>query len=673
MQLRAKLLLLALSTLVLPFTGVAMVRQFEQLLRQTEGQVQLAAARTLARAVASRMEAPGDGPTWFAQPARQALALDGYDEDWRAQGLSMQSVAPGLSLALARSNHALFLFLTVEDLVRVRADAHWPRAAHADQVLLTISDANGEHRLRLASAAPGPLIVAPLPGSDSGEQRPPTLRGEWQEDGRGYRIELRFPSGYEPRALGVAALDFSDPAAPPRRIGSEQELRAVQSVPTHLTAELAELTGDDGVRATLTQRDGFVLARAGQFPARPAAQEQGFWKRLLHRLVAAKPPPPQVSDEEAMRLSSPELTQALSGEAALAWYALDHGRGLLLSTVAPIQREGRTIGALRLEREGEAVLLTGQALSRLLFGTLAAMFAVGLVLFAYAGHLGNRIRKLSRAAEQAIDREARGAAGSFVASGAQDEIGTLSRNFARLLDEIGAYADYLRGLAAKLSHELHTPIAVVRSSLENLESEQLPDSARTYVGRARDGVDRLAAIVRAMSEASRVERAIASAEPEDFDLRKLIADCAEGYRALLAPRELKTMLPPGPVPFHGAPDLIVQVLDKLIDNAKSFCPTDGWVLIGLAPLNDGVEIVVANQGPPLPEAMADRLFDSLVSLRDASQRHDGAPHLGFGLSVVKLIAQRHRGEAVAANLPQGNGVEFRILLRGMERPRPGSR
>ena len=121
-------------------------------------------------------------------------------------------------------------------------------------------------------------------------------------------------------------------------------------------------------------------------------------------------------------------------------------------------------------------------------------------------------------------------------------------------------------------------------------------------------------------------------------MRALIADCAEGYRSLLAPRSLQTMLPPQPLSFHGAPDLIVQALDKLVDNARSFCPADGWVLIALAQTANGVEIAVANAGPCLPEAMQDRLFDSLVSLRGAAQRGDGVPHLGFGLHVVRLTS-----------------------------------
>ncbi|MCX7557177.1 ATP-binding protein [Xanthomonadaceae bacterium JHOS43] len=666
MSLRAKLLLLALSTLVLPVSGWSLVRQFEGLLREGQAQVQMASAQVLARALVRQAEAfPAAGPALLVQRANAPLLLDGYDGDWQALGLDAQVLAAGLRVSLAWFDRQLHLFADIADRSRVRADAHWPQAINADQIVLVIEDDLGTHRLRLASAAPGPLIASSLHESDA-----PRLTGEWQEDLKGYRVELRFPVGYMPQRLGMDVLDYDDPALPPRRSGTGADLAegrwVVQQMPDDLQALLAQLV-PDGVRATLTQGDGFVLARAGAFPAEAAGSRAGTWRQLLYRLVTPVPPVPAPVRDTGVTLDIPELWQALSDRPALTWYGLDHGRGLLLATAVPVHVDGRVRGALLLERPSETLLLGGQALAGLLLASIVAMSAVGLILFGFAGHLSARIRTLSRAAERAIAREGRQAPEGFVASQATDELGDLSRSFGRLLEEVGAYSDYLRGLAGTLSHELHTPIAVVRSSLENLESEHVSDAARIYVERARAGVDRLGAIVRAMSEASRVERAIATTEGEDFDLRALIADCAEGYRTLLAPRTLQTMLPTQAVPFHGAPDLIVQALDKLVDNARGFCPPDGWVLIALARTANGVEIVVANAGPGLPDTMQDRLFDSLVSLRGGAQRNDGAPHLGFGLHVVRLVAQRHAGHARAANLPQGDGVEFRLVLHGMTR------
>jgi signal transduction histidine kinase len=173
-----------------------------------------------------------------------------------------------------------------------------------------------------------------------------------------------------------------------------------------------------------------------------------------------------------------------------------------------------------------------------------------------------------------------------------------------------------------------------------------------------------------MSEAGRIERAIAAAEAEDFDLTAVVEGCAAGYRALAGGRELRVGLPGAPTPFHGAPELIAQALDKLFDNARSFTPDDGWIEIGLANAGGVAEIRVANSGPPLPAAMQDRLFDSLVSVRDAGARHGGeTPHLGLGLYVVRLVAELHRGSALAHNLDGGRGVEFALRLKGMPRRR----
>ncbi len=666
MSLRKKLLLLALSTLVLPLAGWMLARQFEVLLREGQAQVQLASAQMLARAVVAQAETlPEPGPVVFVQGASSALMLDGYDGDWQAQTLIPQTLVPGLSVTLAQRNDDLYLFARVDDRSPVRADADGLQAGRADQLILVLEDAAGLHRLRLASAAPGTLGTKALDNAAT----TPRVMGEWQEVAEGYQIELRFASGYLPQRIGFEVLDFSDPALPPRRFGTDPGLPEgrwlVQRAPVSLQRLLEDLV-PAGVQASLVQADGWVLARAGQFQQGTDQVQASVWQRLLYRLLAPEPPMPMPDLDASHEQKRAELWQALAERPAFAWYGLEHGQGLMLATAVPVRSGGQTRAALLLERPSESLLLSGQALAGLMLASVLTMSAVGLVLFAFAGRLGSRIRTLSRAAERAITRTGRDARAGFEASTAGDELGDLSRSFGRLLEEVEAYSDYLRGLAGTLSHELHTPIAVARSSLENLEAEPLSEAARTYVERARDGVDRLGAIVRAMSQASRVERAIAAAEAEAFDLRALLADCAEGYRALLAPRTLQTMLPPQAVPFRGAPDLIVQALDKLIDNARSFCPEDGWVLLALATSAEGVEIAVANSGPALPEAMQERLFDSLVSLRAAGQRDAaGTPHLGFGLHVVRLVALQHGGHARASNLPAGDGVEFRLVLRGM--------
>jgi signal transduction histidine kinase len=307
------------------------------------------------------------------------------------------------------------------------------------------------------------------------------------------------------------------------------------------------------------------------------------------------------------------------------------------------------------------------------------LLLAGAVLLAFATRLSLRLARLRNAAERAQLNDGRLdgqiVSARFPMTDAPDEIGDLARSFEKLFVVVGGYTDYLRTLASKLSHELNTPLAIVKSSLDNLEHAlngraALPEQAVPYLARARDGVARLGALVRAMSESSRMERAIEAAEPEDVDLRDVVRGCAEGYRPLIGERRLDCELPDAPLPLHGAPELIAQALDKLLDNALSFTPAHGWLRLSLRRLESGAEIELANQGRLLPDAMQGRLFDSLVSLRDKATPGE-APHLGLGLYVARLVAERHGGSISARNLEDGSGVAFRITLRGMPRQRLG--
>jgi signal transduction histidine kinase len=240
-----------------------------------------------------------------------------------------------------------------------------------------------------------------------------------------------------------------------------------------------------------------------------------------------------------------------------------------------------------------------------------------------------------------------------------DEVGELARNTEKLLKAVADYTAYLQKLAGRLSHELKTPIAITRSSLENLASKELDPASRQYLARAREGLDRQAAIVAAMSEAQRLEGAVRTAEWVVIDLGEMLGHSVEGYRAVHPGRAIELVAPAEPVELHCAPDLIAQALDKLVDNAVSLGPPDVQVTISLARQDGDCLLGVANTGTRLPDISHEQLFDSLVSIRD---RKAGRSHLGLGLHIVKLVAEAHGGSAAARNLPDGAGVEFTIRL-----------
>lgn len=666
MSLRSKLLLVSLSILVLPWAGWQFVRQIGELLRQGQEQALLASAEALARGVALRPNAlPPAGPSLFVQPLGRAPRLDGDIADWGAASSSLRAIDADASLrmTLGEADDALYLFLEVRDATPERTAAHWPIAGQRDHVRLSLLGRQGLQSLRLANAESGPLLLT----ADDGSPPPLRVAGHWRERGEGYAIELSLPQGYSLRALGVEVQDADERGAV-RQVGTAAlksgGLLPLSQPSPALASALAPLV-PAGMRARIVDGDGWRVAEAGAIEGLYVDGAVPVWRRWLYRwLLFAQDPELSSDSDDALRSDAGEVREALSGRTATIWRRDPDSYRLILATAVPLAAGSDRRGALLLERQSDAVLrLTDRAFSGLLGVTLLALLAAALVLFLFAGALSARIRRLRDAADSALDRDGR--VRGFAVSNARDEIGDLSRAFARLLDEVAAYTSYLRDLAGKLSHEINTPIAIVRTSLENLEADPQSPEARTYLERARGGIERLGALVRAMSEAGRIEQAIAAAEIEDFDLRRLIADCAEGYRPLLAPRALRLDLPPSAVPFRGAPDLIAQALDKLIDNAIGFCPDDGWVGIALAAEDDGgARLSVANSGSTLPEGLREQLFDSLVSLRGKDR--SGAVHLGFGLYVVKLVAELHRGRAEARNLPRGDGVEFTLYLH----PRP---
>jgi signal transduction histidine kinase len=136
--------------------------------------------------------------------------------------------------------------------------------------------------------------------------------------------------------------------------------------------------------------------------------------------------------------------------------------------------------------------------------------------------------------------------------------------------------------------------------------------------------------------------------------------CLEGYRAAYPGRAFEGRFPEGAVPMQGVPDAIAQLLDKLVENALDFAAPGTPLRLSLVAGGGRACLALENDGPPIPEAVRGRLFDSMVTSREEGQGRGG--HLGLGLAIVRLVASYHGGEARAVNLADGRGVRFEVEL-----------
>jgi two-component system sensor histidine kinase ChvG len=649
MSLRIKLLLLSLTTLVLPWAGCQYAREMEAALRAAEEQ----SLGAVARAMADSLEGRGDllyrestQGAFTANPADLvpvalggAPLLDGYRDDWpqTAVARTFDGRADRLGILAGVNDRMLYLLLDVRDR-RVVFDAPGAGpldgAKAGDRLWLAFQDAEGAERQVFVSATgTGAVQARHIETRDLGEPvavAEPRIAGAWQLRANGYRVELRLPLSMVGERLGVLVDDRDARGARPSSYGSLEPTEPLRAAGRLIAAspELAtylEQVAQPGLRLAVTTPDGALLAKANAPPPAALPPSRSALERFYRTILVNS------GEHRFIEASAPIYT-------------------------APPRS---ALGTLRITQTTDRWLtLRDRALTKLLNSTLVTTLVAALAMLAFAAHLGLRLSRLRRASESALTRS--GLNTAFPETAARDELGDVARSFATLLGRLDEYTGYLRTLAGKLAHEIRTPLTIVRSSLENLESETAPaGQARVYLARAREGGERLNGILVAMGAATRVEEAIRGAERSRFDLVPVVSSAVAAYRDAFPQRKFAFEAAQDSIPMQGAPELIVQMLDKLIDNAVDFSPPGATIVTRLAAEPGRARLEVENPGPPLAPQDLPRIFESLWQSRvDADSR----PHFGLGLYIVRLIAEFHDGEASAENLSDERGARFVIRL-----------
>lgn len=655
MSLRLKLLLLGLATLVLPWAGFRYAREMEGALREGEQGALQAVARTLAASLqgrtdllyrdASTQEPPQPG-RYDLQPVVLVSRpyTDGYGDEWPRDRTSWRYFSRDaqhrFGVLTGVYERMLFVLVDVDD-AHVVFDAPGAdpldESAMGDRLWLSYQDQDGhEHQVFLSASGPGSLTGRRIESAEFGEHRAveePRITGAWQLRPGGWRAELAIPLSMLGERFGLLVDDRAERGAAPVSYGSSRpdDLHAIGRliVASPELATYLRQFSEPGLELTAVTPAGRLLARVDALDqASPLTSPPGLLARLYRRFVDRS------GGRRVLSASDPV-------------YDAEHQR---------------VIARLELRQSDSRWLrLRDRALTRMLNLNLAVTVAAVLLTFAFSARLAMRLARLKAASESALTRS--GLDTRFPETQARDELGDLARAFAQLLARLGDYTGYLRGLAGKLAHEIRTPLTIVRSSLENLESEGLPPGARPYLERAREGTERLNGILASMGAATRVEEAIGSAERKALDLSPLLSSALEGYRGAFPEHHWEGDIAPVSLWILGAGDLIMQLLDKLVENAVDFAPRGGRIRIAARKADGDVLIEVENEGPTLSTAVQARLFESLWQARRPACG-DARPHFGLGLYVARLIAEFHHGSVTAGNLPDGSGVRFTVRLPG---------
>ncbi|WP_227711047.1 sensor histidine kinase [Novosphingobium ovatum] len=229
-----------------------------------------------------------------------------------------------------------------------------------------------------------------------------------------------------------------------------------------------------------------------------------------------------------------------------------------------------------------------------------------------------------------------------------DEIGLLARALSDMTRALHQRMDAVERFAADVAHEIKNPLASLRSALESLDKVDDPDLRRQLADIAHHDVQRIDRLVTEIAEASRIDAELSRTTFVPVDMHALAVELAgertrRGANGACQLRIVQRGTEPTLV--DGAPARLERVLHNLIDNAVSFSPPDGTVVVSVHGDGGEVTLEVEDEGPGIPPHQRERVFERFHSLRPATE--DFGAHSGLGLAIARTIIEAHDGTLTA--------------------------
>ena len=218
--------------------------------------------------------------------------------------------------------------------------------------------------------------------------------------------------------------------------------------------------------------------------------------------------------------------------------------------------------------------------------------------------------------------------------------------------------DSTERFAADVAHEIKNPLSSIRSAIETLRRVEDANAQRRLLAIIAEDVIRLDRLISDISDASRVDAELSRAALTAVNvvaIMRLLAEIDEATRVEGGVR-LEVAAPDGPLLVSAVEDRLVQVLRNLIGNARSFSPAGGRVVLRASEAGPMVQVCVDDDGPGMPEAKLEHVFDRFYSERPQGERF--GQHSGLGLSISKQIVEALKGKITAENR---RDLEGRVL------------
>jgi two-component system, OmpR family, sensor histidine kinase ChvG len=436
--------------------------------------------------------------------------------------------------------------------------------------------------------------------------------------------------------------------------------------PERVAPVLRRLVSPTKTRARIYDRDGVLLVDSRNLFGRgdvlrfdlppPNAEKPGLFERTfigLRRWLGRGDLPLYHELGASNGRGYPEVAQALSGQNASIVRISERG-DVIVSVAVPVQRFRAVRGALMLSTQGadiaDMVEAERLAILKVFLVATAVMVVLSILL---AGTIAEPVRRLADAAES-VRRRIRSRVEIPDFTTRRDEIGHLSGTLRDMTNALYSRIEAIESFAADVAHELKNPLTSMRSAVETLPVARTEESRGRLLSIIQHDVQRLDRLISDISDASRLDAELQRQEAAPVDLAKLLNTLVGVANEVKRDDDVKVTLRfeggggvrAFEVPGHDS--RLGQVVDNLIENARSFSPPGGKVRVTCRRLKSNIEIVVDDDGPGVRPDAFEKVFERFYTDRP----HQGfGQNSGLGLSISKQIVDAHGGAIWVENRP----------------------
>lgn len=404
----------------------------------------------------------------------------------------------------------------------------------------------------------------------------------------------------------------------------------------------------------------------------PPPASEGFFSRIavvIYDWIVRDLPPrthmPRIVEGQGSRaVVVATVGRALTGETTSVIGETSDG-SLAILVAVPIQALKRIEGALLMSTSADDIEISVRETRFAVLEAFGVALTITVLLSLYlAGTITRPVRRLAEAAARV--RNARGEKPKIPDfSRRRDEIGGLSSALRDMTDTLWQRLDAIERFAAEVAHEIRNPLSSVRSAVETAIRINDDAKRRQLLELVIDDVNRLDRLLGEISAASLIDSELSRTALEPIDLAKLLLLHVNFDQEMHA--EATDVVPlhleiqgNGPFLVAAVEDRLTQVVQNLINNARSFSPAGTVVMIRLLREGRLIHFEVEDEGPGVPEALRERIFERFYSARPEGEKF--GTHAGLGLSISRQIIEAFGGQLTCRDGRDGRGACFVVTL-----------